>query len=92
MQQLPLVGAELQRVSAGLRAASRELVAARQVVNDIGPGAVGVPGCDAAVETGLRDLGAALDRLDATASACLEVLRRYDGGDAGLTAQGGEPR
>jgi hypothetical protein len=80
VQQLPLVSIELQRVTAGFRDAARELGAARQVVADAGTGALGTPACDAAVEAGLRDLADVLERLEATATACVPAVGRY--GDA----------
>lgn len=81
MQSLPVVGAELAAVSTGFRGAAHELAAARRVVAGLGTGLVGTRACDGAVEAGLRDLAAVLDRLEATASACVQVLGRYDGGD-----------
>ena len=77
MQQLPLMSTELQRVTAGFRDAARELGAARQVVADAGSGDLGTPTSDAAVEAGLRDLAALLERLEATADACVLALGRY---------------
>lgn len=80
MQQVPLVSVELQGVSAGFRDASRELAAARQVVSETGDGALGTPTTDPSVEAGLRDLATLLGRLEATASACVLALSRYDEG------------
>ncbi len=80
MRELPLVGTELQRVTAGFRDAARELAAARRVVADAGQPALGTPACDAAAETGLRDLAAVLERLEVTAAACVAAFSRYDDG------------
>ena len=85
MQQLPLVSAEPRRVTAGFRDASRELGAARRVVADAGSGTIGTPACDAAVEAGLRDLATVLERLEATASACVLALGRYGDGELSET-------
>lgn len=80
MEHVPLVSVELQGVSAGFRDAARELGAARRVVSDAGVGSIGAPSSDPAVEAGFRDLAALLERLEATASACVLALSRYDDG------------
>lgn len=79
MQQLPLVGAELQRVTSGFRDVARELTAARQALADIDVAAVGATGVDAAVDGGLHDLAMALHRLEATASTCVQALSHSRG-------------
>ena len=77
MEQVPLVMTELGPMTAGFRDAARELGAARQVVADVGPGDLGTPECSAAVEQALRDLAVVLERLEAAAAGCVQVLGRY---------------
>ena len=80
MPQSPLVSLELQRVSAGLRTAARELGAAGQAVTDAEPGALATARVDAVVETGLRDLAQLLGRLESAAAGCVVALARTDEG------------
>lgn len=74
MQPLPLVVAELQRVTSGFRDVARELTAAHQALTGIDVSAVGATGAEAAVDGGLSDLRAALTRLEATASSCARAI------------------
>lgn len=87
MQQLPLVGAEVQPIGAAFAAASQELSSAVTALGDLPFDTVGTPRCDAAVSGGLRDLRRALARLRATTEECVAVVARHgatagDGDDA----------
>lgn len=89
MQQLPLVGAEVQRIEAAFGTASQELSGAVNHLGDLPTDTVGTPSCDAAVSSGLRDLRTALARLQATAEECVAVLARNGGSGAGESAPPG---
>lgn len=78
VQQIPLVSVEAGRVSAGFRAAERELTISARLVGGLEPIRTGSPGPDALVEAGLRDLATMLERMAAAASGCVTALRRYD--------------
>lgn len=77
MQHLPLVSVELQPVAAAFRESARELTAARRTVAATSALGVGPTSTAAAVETGMRDLLQLLDRLEATATGCVQALDRY---------------
>lgn len=81
MQQLPLVGAEVQPLGTAFAAASQELSSAVTSLGDLPFDTVGTPGCDGAVSGGLRDLRRALARLQATTEECVSVVARH-----GMTA------
>lgn len=81
MQQLPLVGAEVQRIGAAFATASQELSGAVHRLGDLPIDTVGTPSCDPAIAAGLRDLRTALARIQATAEECVAVLTRHSAPD-----------
>jgi hypothetical protein len=88
----PLVGAEVQRIRAAFQAASLELQAALTVTSEMDPSGVGSDTTDAAVTAGLRDLRAAVGRLEQTATGCVTATTRHIPGEGPTTdvSTGGE--
>lgn len=88
MSSLPLVVAEVRRISGAFTTVSHELAAAQSGVRDIDLVRIGTPSADSAVAAGLADLLSALDRLQASADACTAAMRRH--GVEDVTADPGE--
>lgn len=81
MNSLPLVGAEVQRISDAFGAVSTELSGVLASLREVDLTSVGTPTADAAVATGTADLVAGLTRMQQTADDCLSALRRHGLGD-----------
>ena len=77
MNSLPLVGAEVQRISDAFGTASAELSALLASLRDVDLTGVGTPAADGAVAAGTADLLAGLARMQHTADDCLVALRRH---------------
>ncbi|MEJ7690201.1 MAG: hypothetical protein WKF76_07080 [Nocardioidaceae bacterium] len=95
MQQMPVVGAEIQRINDAFHRISLDLSGVLSVIGELDGGSVGTPVCDAAVTTGMTDLRTALSGLQQVASDCVTAMSRHgdfsDGTPAGSGAAGESP-
>jgi len=92
VQQMPLVGAEIQRINDAWHRVALDLTGALSVIGELDVGTVGTPTCDAAVTTGMTDLRTALSGLQQVASDCVTAMSRHgDFSDEAPAGGGGEP-
>jgi len=74
---MPLVGAEVQRLTHAFQEVSLELSGVLTALRDNDFTFVGTPLCDSSVDAGMRALRAALSALQQSSTDCVSVMGRH---------------
>lgn len=77
VEHMPLVGAEVQRLTHAFQKVSLELAGVLTALHDNDFSTTGTPRCDSSVDTAMRDLSSVLSTLRRSSTDCVSVMARH---------------